>query len=95
VFAVVGEQLVTPAVDGRFLAGVTRSAVLDSADDLGLEVCLRPIHLAESVDELYVCSTLKELTPITELNGSKAPGAGPIGQSVLDAFHEAIRSGNS
>jgi branched-subunit amino acid aminotransferase/4-amino-4-deoxychorismate lyase len=91
-FAVVDQQLVTPPVDGTFLAGVTRGAMIDCAVELGVPVRHVAVHKNGPWDELYLSSTLKELTPIIELDGEPAPGGGPVGQRVLDAFRESIRS---
>jgi branched-chain amino acid aminotransferase len=87
-FAVISGVLVTPPVDGRLLAGVTREAMIDAADTAGVAVRIEGLSIDGAYDELYVCSTLKELTPIDELNGRPAPGAGPVGDSVLAAFRE-------
>ena len=86
IFAVIGGELVTPHLDGTFLAGVTRAAIIDCADEIEVVVRHKAIHKDDKFDELYVCSTLKELTPIVELDGSSAPGRGPIGSRVLAQF---------
>ncbi len=86
IFAVIGGELVTPHLDGTFLAGVTRAAMIDCADEIEVVVRHKAIHKDDKFDELYVCSTLKELTPIVELDGSSAPGRGPIGSRVLAQF---------
>jgi len=90
VFAVCGGVLVTPPVDGRILAGVTRSALIDAADEAGVAVEIRPLDPTATLDELYVSSTLKELTGVDELNGVRAPGTGPTGQRVLEAFRRIL-----
>jgi branched-subunit amino acid aminotransferase/4-amino-4-deoxychorismate lyase len=89
-FAVFGDRLVTPPVDGRLLAGVTRSAIIEAADDAGVPVEVRPIPVSEPADEMYVASTLKELTAIDELDGRPTTGAGPIGERVLAAFYAGL-----
>lgn len=90
VFVVSGGALVTPPVDGRILAGITRSTLIDLADDLGIPVEIRPVHANEPVDEIYVSSTLKELTAVDELNGVAAPGFGPIGQRLIGEFRSWV-----
>ena len=89
-FAVRDGVLLTPPLDGRILAGVTREALIDAADDAGIPVELRPLHQDEPFDELYASSTLKELTGIDELDGVEAPGSGPVGQAVTAAFRSAL-----
>ena len=90
IFAVVSGELHTPAVDGRLLGGVTRAAILDTADAAGIPVRLEAIHKDQSFDELYVSSTLKELTPIDSLNGEKTPGWGPVGRRLFEAFRQSV-----
>ena len=90
VFAVVNGTLVTPPVDGRCLPGVTRAALIDAAMDCDTPLEIRPLGLNEDFTEFYVSSTLKELTPVAELNGEPCVGSGPVGAKVLDEFRGAI-----
>jgi branched-chain amino acid aminotransferase len=90
VFAVVDGALVTPPVDGRCLAGVTRTALIEAAIDCGTELQIRPLHFKEEFAEFYVSSTLKELTGVDQLNGAPGAGAGPVGSQVLAAFRANI-----
>ncbi len=78
--------LFTPPLNGRCLAGVTRAAFLTCAHALGIDVVDAPM-LPGEWDELYVCSTLKELAPIVEIDGDAAAGAGPVGAALHAAFH--------
>jgi branched-subunit amino acid aminotransferase/4-amino-4-deoxychorismate lyase len=90
IIAVQNGTLVTPHLDGTFLAGVTRSTIVECAVNIDVPVQHKAIHQSETFDELYVCSTLKELTPIVELNGEVVGGAGPIGDRVLDQFQKEV-----
>ncbi|MSP54154.1 MAG: hypothetical protein EXR69_00880 [Myxococcales bacterium] len=74
----------TPPLDGRILAGITRSRALDAARELGLTVHEAPMPASTPWDELYLCSTLKELAPVTRLNGRSFNGEGPVGRRVGD-----------
>ena len=89
VFGVIDGVLVTPPLDGRLLAGVTRTALLQAAAVVGVPVCEAPLHKGAPFDELYLSSTLKELCPITELDGAAAPGGGPVGAMVSEAMRRA------
>ena len=90
VFAVRDGVLLTPPLDGRILAGVTREALLEAADEAAIPVQVRPIHQDEQFDELYASSTLKEMVGIDEIDGAEAPGAGPVGRAVMAAFRSAL-----
>lgn len=87
VIAVVGGKILTPPVDGDILEGVTRRALLDAARAEGLPLIEAPVPRDSAFDELYLCSTLKELAPVTVLDGKAGPGAGPLGL----ALHAALR----
>ena len=45
------------------------------------------VTLDSELSELYATSTLREMSPIVEMNGSPGPGAGPVGERLLRAFH--------
>lgn len=82
VFVVRGGVLRTAPDDGRILQGVTRDAVLEAARAIGVEAREEPVP-AGPCEELYLCSTLKELAPVVILDGHPGPGAGPVGAAVL------------
>ena len=81
-FVVRGGALRTPPDDGRILQGVTRDAVVEAARAIGVDVREEPVP-AGPCDELYLCSTLKELAPVVEIDGYPGPGGGPVGAAVL------------
>jgi branched-subunit amino acid aminotransferase/4-amino-4-deoxychorismate lyase len=85
VFVVRGGVLCTPPDDGRILQGVTRDAMLAAARAIGVGVREDPVP-AGPCEELYLCSTLKELAPVVQIDGYPGPGAGPIGAAVLAEF---------
>lgn len=92
VFAVLDGVLVTPPLDGRLLAGVTRQMLLEMAPSVGVPVAERALPADAPFDELYVSSTLKELCPVVELDGAPAAGGGPVGARVSKAFADWIAS---
>jgi branched-chain amino acid aminotransferase len=88
VFAVRDGVLVTPPLDGRILAGVTRGLLLELLPEAH-EV---PFRLDDGLEELYLTSTLKELCPIVELDGAPARGEGPVGTALLRTFRDRVGS---
>ena len=90
VFAAVGGTLVTPPVDGRILAGVTRNALIDVAHDADIPLTIAEIQPNDLIDELYVSSTLKELVAVDELDGRAGPGSGPLGRALGAAFRARV-----
>ncbi|MGJ9402560.1 branched-chain amino acid aminotransferase [Arthrobacter sp. KK5.5] len=86
--------LVTPALNGTILRGVTRSSVLQLARDRGMRVEERKITLEEwrqavddgSLAEVFACGTAAVITPIGELKTAESsivsPAAGPDSVSM-------------
>jgi branched-chain amino acid aminotransferase len=91
VIAVVDGHLVTPALDGRFLSGVTRGAMLEAAQAAGMPFTERPLHIDEPWTELYLSSTLKELVAAASIDGLDCPPAGPIGGQLRVAFDALVQ----
>ncbi|MBI5235525.1 MAG: aminotransferase class IV, partial [Deltaproteobacteria bacterium] len=59
IFFVIGEELVTPSLDGSVLAGVTRDSVIQLAKHWGMKVNERRISIDELI-EAASAGTLKE-----------------------------------
>lgn len=80
--------------DEDILAGVTRAAALDAAEDL-LPIEYRRLAYDElaTVDEAFITSTTKEILPIVQVDdvriGSGAPGLQT--QRLVAALHALIR----
>ncbi|HWH92232.1 MAG TPA: aminodeoxychorismate synthase component I [Baekduia sp.] len=76
-FALVGDTLVTPPLDGRILPGVTRARALAVARDLGLATAERPLSLDEltAADAVLTSGALRGLELVTHLGAEPAsPG---------------------
>jgi branched-chain amino acid aminotransferase len=86
-FVVLGDRLLTPALETGCRAGVTRAAVLELAPRLGLEP--REERLAPSVlanaDEVFFTSTRVECLPVATVDGR------PVGQGTFERTH-ALRA---
>lgn len=69
-----GGELITPALTGTILEGVTRDSILTVASDLGLRPVARTIPIAEifervdsgDIVEAFACGTAAVLTPVAE-----------------------------
>jgi len=102
VFLVYGAKntLVTPALTGSILEGITRDSILQLARDQGMHTEGRKIPLSEWVEgvqsgditEVFACGTAAVITPIAQLKGENlsvgdanaAPG--PISLSLRQAL---------
>ena len=75
VVVVLGDEVVTPALDGTILSGVTRDSVLTLCRDWGYRVSERPVTFDEvlqasgegQLKEVFGCGTAAVITPVGEL----------------------------
>ncbi len=77
VVVVDGDRIITPALSGSFLHGVTRDSVLVLASDLGHRVEERAVHLDELVERAGRPDVEVALT-------GTAAGLAPVGELVVD-----------
>lgn len=95
IFMIKRGTVFTPALGASILSGITRDSVLTLCKELGLSVVERPITRDELyiADELFMCGTAAELTPVREVDdrkiGSGARGA--ITEKVQKRFFEVVR----
>ena len=61
VWIVEGDRIVTPTADGRLLAGITRSLLLERAPALGVSASTEPISVARAreADAIFLTSSLR------------------------------------
>ncbi|WP_188191623.1 branched-chain amino acid aminotransferase [Nonomuraea sp. SYSU D8015] len=77
-FFVFGNKLVTPALTGTLLPGITRDSILSLAGDLGLETEERLISVDEwqsgcesgELTEVFACGTAAVVTPVGSVKGA-------------------------
>ncbi len=93
-FAKIGGRLVTPALEGTILPGVTRDCVIQLARDEGVPVEERRVALAELVaagkagtlEEVFGTGTASLVAPIGELAWGaekvSVPGTGALGEKL-------------
>lgn len=70
------DELITPALNGNILAGVTRDSILKIAPELGLAPIERTVTIAEVLDGIdsgrvrsaFACGTAAVVTPIAKLS---------------------------
>jgi branched-chain amino acid aminotransferase len=91
-------SLATPALTGTILEGVTRSSIIQVAQDMGRTVSERKITLAEwrdgvasgEIAEVFACGTAAVITPIgllkdaTEFIGSEDAAAGETTMAIRE-----------
>ena len=93
IFIVRDGEIITPPLSAGALIGITRDSVIKIARDLGIGV-----HEAELVrtdlytaDEVFVCGTAAEITPVREIDDRVIGEPGPLTRKVQEIFHSAVR----
>lgn len=88
--------LVTPALDGRILPGVTRSVVLELARADRISLRERPVPVRDLLraDEAFLTGTLKEIVPVVRVDGRKIGNGrpGPVTRRLAEAYRGLIAS---
>ncbi|MDA8234400.1 MAG: branched-chain amino acid aminotransferase [Clostridia bacterium] len=91
IFFVIGDELITPSLNGSILGGITRNSVLTIAKDWGLKVAERQTSIEEIyqasqkglLKEIFGTGTAAVISPVNELNWDGkiiVPGNGGVGE---------------
>jgi branched-chain amino acid aminotransferase len=94
-FLVRAGRLLTPAIDGNALPGVTRAVVLEVACALAIPVDERPLPVAllREADEIFLTNTSWEVLPVTSVDGVPRAGGvpGAITLTLLAGYRARVR----
>ncbi len=94
-FLVRDGTVITPFLDGTSLAGITRTAIMAIASDLGYGVREQdvPRESLYTADELFFTGTASEVTPIRSVDRIPvgAGKAGPITMAIQKRFLQTVR----
>ncbi len=94
IFRVKRGVLSTPPASAGILRGITRDTVIQLAVDVGVECKRIEISREElyTSDELFLCGTAAEITPIREVDGRKVGnGTYPVTRKLQAAYEDAVR----
>lgn len=87
--------VVTPPLDIGILHGVTRRVALECAAHLGHEVreVRFPKERLYQADEVFMTSSIKEVFPVTQIDGKKIGDGkeGPVTRALAEKFSEQTR----
>ncbi|MEX2211586.1 MAG: aminotransferase class IV [Gaiellaceae bacterium] len=85
-----GSTLLTPTLDLGILAGVTRAAAIKLAVEVGYDVAEGAYPLANlaSAEEAFTTSSIREVMPVTELDGEPI-ARGPAADELQTALRRA------
>jgi branched-chain amino acid aminotransferase len=94
VFAVMQNRLITPPESAGILPGITRRRVLGAAKDLDIAVEYAALDRASvfGFDELFICSSLREVLPVVNVDGRPVGNGdpGPVTRKLLLKFREKV-----
>ncbi len=97
IFVVRKGSLHTPPIDAGILEGITRNAVIDLAQEAGIQVHERSMdrHDIYTAEECFLTGTAAEVIPVVECDGrSIGTGKpGPITLELHERFHSLVRKG--
>jgi branched-chain amino acid aminotransferase len=90
IMAISNGVVTTPPVYGSILVSITRDTLIELSGQLGLPVVERPIDRSELyvADELFLCGTAAEVTPLASLDRIRIGEgiAGPLSVAFLERY---------
>ena len=94
-FVVAGKGLLTPAVSGGALPGVTRAAVLEVAAASGLTVSEADLPFAalDTADEIFLTNTSWQVLSVVQVDGRRVGTGrpGPVTLDLLARYRDLVR----
>ena len=95
IFLVRRGQLYTPPNDAGILEGVTRAAVIELAQQMGIAVHQVPLtrHDVYVADECFLTGTAAEVVPVVKVDGRQigTGSPGPITRELQQRFQRLVR----
>ena len=94
IFLVKSGKLITPATDAGILEGITRQAVIDLAQEAGMEVEEPTIQLTDvyEADECFLTGSAAEVVPVVQVDdcqiGEGKPGT--VTSDLMKRFRELV-----
>ena len=99
IFLIKGGKLLTPPASDNILEGITRSTVMELAqEELGIETVERSIDRSElyTADECFLTGTAAHMTPVGEID-HRPIGNGQVGEvtrQLQDLYFDIVRGKN-
>jgi branched-chain amino acid aminotransferase len=93
VFIVKDGKIATPTLSTSILPGITRDSVIQIAQDLGYTVEEKNLIRSDliSADEVFMCGTAAEVTPIREVDDREIGPPGPVTTELQAAYLDTCR----
>ncbi|MEN6449934.1 MAG: branched-chain-amino-acid transaminase [Thermoguttaceae bacterium] len=95
IFLIRKGKLYTPGPDAGILEGVTRNAIIELAEQMGIEVHQIPLtkYDAHVADECFLTGSGAELIPVVKIDGRVIGDGtpGPVTKKLIARFHKLVR----
>jgi branched-chain amino acid aminotransferase len=94
-FIVRDGTVITPSVADDILEGITRLAIFELCEALGIPVEVRQIGRTETyvADEMFLCGTGVQMSPVIEVDHRSIGSGhvGPVTHQLAEAYFNAVR----
>jgi branched-chain amino acid aminotransferase len=92
VFVVKDGTIFTPDLSASILPGITRDTIIQMAQDLGYTVVEKQLIRTDLylADEVFMCGTAAEVTPIREIDDQPIGPPGPVTQELQHAYLDTV-----
>lgn len=92
IFCVKNNTLITPPVDDKILAGITRKVVIELAKKAQIPVKEDPILLDTllAADEVFITSSLRNILPVYRINHTSTNPDRTLTRKLIQAFNEYL-----
>ncbi len=93
IFVVKNGRIATPDLSSSILPGITRDSVIQIAQDLGYTVEEKNLVRADLylADEIFMCGTAAEVTPVRSVDDREVGDPGPITREIQSAYLDTVR----
>jgi len=93
IFAARNGVLITPPISAGALEGITQSAVMDIARDLGFETRVDGLSRSDLYicEEMFVCGTAAEISAVNSVDDRDIPCPGPMTTAIAAEYAKAVR----
>jgi branched-chain amino acid aminotransferase len=86
-------RLLTPPLAAGALEGITQNTVMAIARDMDVEVKVDFIARSDLyvADEIFLCGTAAEVTPVNSVDDRPVPCPGPVTRAVMQEYGKVVR----
>jgi branched-chain amino acid aminotransferase len=93
VFLVKDGTIYTPDLSASILPGITRDTIIQIAQDLGYTVVEKQLIRTDLylADEVFMCGTAAEVTPIREIDDHVVGPPGPVTLEIQSAYLDTVK----